>query len=88
MAVGVYMIFKNPKGPDLHRKIETHNPTTTGGKPIPVVVVAKIRSGFVGFGDSVVCGAGVAGVVGVVGVAAVPHPTTSSMEAAKSSEIP
>jgi hypothetical protein len=38
MAVGVYRIPKKPRGPFLHKKIVTKRPTTTGGRPMPVLI--------------------------------------------------
>jgi len=38
MAVGVYKIPKKPRGPFLHKKIVTKRPTTTGGRPMPVLI--------------------------------------------------
>jgi hypothetical protein len=41
------MIPREPNGPDLHKKILTHKPTTTGGKPIPKLarLTRKLRPG-------------------------------------------
>ncbi len=38
IAFGEYIILINPSGPLRQRKIETTNPTTTGGKAIPVLI--------------------------------------------------
>jgi len=38
------MIFKNPKGPERQRKIDTQSPTTTGGSPI--LVLTMLRTNF------------------------------------------
>src|SRR5437870_5631157 len=32
----------NPRGPLRHKKIDTNNPTTTGGSPIPVLIKATV----------------------------------------------
>src|SRR4029453_13962359 len=32
----------NPRGPLRHKKIDTNSPTTTGGRPIPVLIKATV----------------------------------------------
>jgi hypothetical protein len=38
------MSSRKPSGPLRHKKIDTNNPTTTGGSPIPVLIKATATS--------------------------------------------
>src|SRR3989338_6177300 len=42
MDVGMWSSSRSPSGPLRQRKIETKRPTTTGGRPIPVLISATV----------------------------------------------